>query len=57
MTPRRCARATDAATRVLADLRLVATDGAGALRVLAAAHRYRAAVGRRAGVAAQMELV
>ena len=55
--PASVARATDAATRVLVDLRLVADDGAGAVRVLAAAHRYRAAVGRRAGVAGQMELV
>jgi hypothetical protein len=41
---------------VLTDLRLIADAGESAVRVAAAAHRYRAAVGRHAVVAAQMEL-
>lgn len=51
------ARACAAALDVLADLRLVHREPASAgVRVLPLAHRYRAAVGRRAASAAQLEL-
>lgn len=53
--PEAVARATEQAVAVLTDLRLLAGDGA-AHRVLPAAHRYRAAVGRR-GRTSQMEML
>jgi uncharacterized protein (TIGR02678 family) len=50
------ARACRSALDVLADLRIVRRDpGTGAIRTLPLAHRYRAAIGRRAAPA-QMEL-
>jgi uncharacterized protein (TIGR02678 family) len=49
------ARATASAIGVLTDLRLIASSG-DAVRVLPLAHRYRAAVGRRAATTVQLEL-
>ncbi len=49
------ARATQGALAVLDDLRLIEVDDAG-VRVLGAAHRFRAAVARRRSPADQLEL-